>query len=775
MGAVNIVRELVKGAIAWYSFKEGSRLLLVMNDRDYANRDYVNTLSEYLGELKLDTDIARIDDIVMGKHPQPRYDYILGLLIVESSKQPVDLLKVLHELLLPDGRLLLGTDNRLGVRYFCGDRDPYTWRCFDGIEHYYRMTAKDFEHMEGRCYSKAELQDMLQKAGFSYNKFYAAMPNLQETQLVYAEGYLPNEELAIRYFPTYNYPDSVFLEEQYLYTDLAKNGLFHVMANSYIIESSLDGKSDDTLHATISMDRGRNNSMVTCIKENSGERWVEKKPIYPEAASKIKMLRDSEEYLKSHGVQVLQSINAGNIYKMPYIKNMSALSYWLDLAKRNKEAFIKEMDTFRDIIIYSSEHIKEDAGDGMGVILARGYIDLVPLNCFYIDNEAASPKDRYLFYDQEFYEENYPANVMIYRMLLIVYGAGQAELEAIIPMRFFMERYVLEEQRALWQKKASQFIEELRNQKELRVYNAKRQCNYQTLYSNRQRINYSAEEYQKIFVDILKDADKKKIVLFGSGKFSERFLVQFKRDYNIYAIVDNNSDKWGTLLEGIEIKSPDILKEIAPDERHIIICIKNYVGTVLQIRKMGIEDYHVYNPGVVYPRKQHSIEQSASIADAASGGGKTHNAAATKPEKKPYHTGYVAGVFDLFHIGHLNMFKHAKEQCDYLIVGVVSDEGVRINKGTEPFIPFEERIEMVRSCRYVDEAVEIPFNYGGTKDAYQMYHFDCQFSGSDYINDPNWLAEKEFLEKNGAEMVFFPYTESTSSTKLKKMIDKKLL
>ena len=144
-------------------------------------------------------------------------------------------------------------------------------------------------------------------------------------------------------------------------------------------------------------------------------------------------------------------------------------------------------------------------------------------------------------------------------------------------------------------------------------------------------------------------------------------------------------------------------------------------------------------------------------------------------ERKKYHTGYIAGVFDLFHVGHLNMFRRAKEQCEYLIVGVVSDEGVRKFKQTEPFVSFEERIELVRACRYVDEAVEIPLNFGGTRDAWRLHHFDCQFSGSDYANNPEWIAEKEFLEEHGAEMVFFPYTEKTNSTRIKALIEKRLL
>ena len=121
------------------------------------------------------------------------------------------------------------------------------------------------------------------------------------------------------------------------------------------------------------------------------------------------------------------------------------------------------------------------------------------------------------------------------------------------------------------------------------------------------------------------------------------------------------------------------------------------------------------------------------------------------------------------------MFKRAKEQCDYLIVGVVSDESVMVNKKTMPYMPLDERMELVRSCRYVDEVVALPTYNGDTDEAYRRYQFDVQFSGSDYADDPVWLAKKAYLEKRGANMVFFPYTQSTSSTKLKELIEKRLL
>ncbi len=100
---------------------------------------------------------------------------------------------------------------------------------------------------------------------------------------------------------------------------------------------------------------------------------------------------------------------------------------------------------------------------------------------------------------------------------------------------------------------------------------------------------------------------------------------------------------------------------------------------------------------------------------------------------------------------------------------------MRKNKHTEPFIHFEERLEMVRACKYVDEAVKIPLLYCDTADAYRKFRFDVQFSGSDYEHSAAWLNKQAFLRSRGSEMVFFPYTESTSSTKIKGLIDRKLM
>lgn len=142
---------------------------------------------------------------------------------------------------------------------------------------------------------------------------------------------------------------------------------------------------------------------------------------------------------------------------------------------------------------------------------------------------------------------------------------------------------------------------------------------------------------------------------------------------------------------------------------------------------------------------------------------------------KRYNKGYVAGVFDLFHVGHLNLFENAKKECEYLMVGVLTDELVVHFKKRPPYIPFEERIRIVQSLKAVDEAVGVDFTNIAKMDAWNLYHFDCLFSGNDYVDNPSWIADKELLNAVGSDIFFFPYTQSTSSTYIKDLITKSLL
>ena len=126
--------------------------------------------------------------------------------------------------------------------------------------------------------------------------------------------------------------------------------------------------------------------------------------------------------------------------------------------------------------------------------------------------------------------------------------------------------------------------------------------------------------------------------------------------------------------------------------------------------------------------------------------------------------GYLSGTFDLFHVGHLNLLKRAKQQCDYLIVGV-HDSGAW--KGKETFIPLEERKAIVASCKYVDRVID---SCREDSDVWDIWHYDKLFVGSDYKGTERFNRYEEYFKDKGVEIVYFPYTQGTSSTQIRDAI-----
>lgn len=130
--------------------------------------------------------------------------------------------------------------------------------------------------------------------------------------------------------------------------------------------------------------------------------------------------------------------------------------------------------------------------------------------------------------------------------------------------------------------------------------------------------------------------------------------------------------------------------------------------------------------------------------------------------------GYTTGVFDMFHVGHLNILRKAKEKCDYLIVGVSTDELCYSYKGKKPIIPFEERRAIVESIKYVDEVC--PQINRDKFQAWQRIGFDKMFVGDDWKDSPLFIKLEEMFRQVGVIIEYIPYTQGTSSTILRKKI-----
>lgn len=131
--------------------------------------------------------------------------------------------------------------------------------------------------------------------------------------------------------------------------------------------------------------------------------------------------------------------------------------------------------------------------------------------------------------------------------------------------------------------------------------------------------------------------------------------------------------------------------------------------------------------------------------------------------------GYTQGTYDMFHIGHLNLIRNAKRRCDYLIVGVNTDELVESYKNKRPIIPLAERAEIVRAIKYVDEVIIT--NTLDKSEIWEKVRFNEIYIGDDWKGNARWEKTGEELKKLGAKLVYLPYTKDTSSTMLREKLN----
>ncbi len=132
--------------------------------------------------------------------------------------------------------------------------------------------------------------------------------------------------------------------------------------------------------------------------------------------------------------------------------------------------------------------------------------------------------------------------------------------------------------------------------------------------------------------------------------------------------------------------------------------------------------------------------------------------------------GYTTGVFDLFHVGHLNILKRAKEHCDHLIVGVTTDELVLERKNKKTVIPFQERVEIISSIKYADQVVME--NDLDKWAAWERYRFDVIFKGDDWKGTPLWNEYEKKFSKVGVKVMYFQYTRTTSSSLIREFLER---
>jgi SAM-dependent methyltransferase len=486
------------GLFAWYPFQKGARLLEIGGGNgaltgilcDRCEQVTVTERSDYRGEtIRLrwknkNNLTVRTGDWQQMAFETP-FDYVILTGILDRVcdgrddwKEYGEYLSKLVRLLATGGKLLLAVDNRLGARYLSGGGEPHTKRPYDGINGYPARTS-------GRSFTLQELQEILDAAEIENRYFYYPLPDYRLPQVIYSDARLPEGEITERVMPYEPFGCKMLINEKILTDDLIANGMFAATANSFLVECSRDDRIGEVQYTALSTDRGIAGAYATILRSDS---VVIKKPIFPEGIPSALQVQEHMNALKARGIPVLeQTWDAEDCeIRMPYITHPTLNQYIKKTLPLDAAKVIAILDDLYHYILQASaisvsgrnrllEHImgkldhlgsmKQKACEAdFGPILEKAYLELIPLNCFYDESNG-----KYLFFDQEYVREDYPAKYVLYRAIAHIY-AFNPKAERYYPLAEMQKRYGMEE---LWQyfvMEEELFIEEVRNMRQYEAF-----------------------------------------------------------------------------------------------------------------------------------------------------------------------------------------------------------------------------------------------------------------------------------------------------------------
>ncbi len=434
-----------------------------------------------------------------------QFDYIVLNGILEraccGSKERsayVEYLTKLKELLKPGGILLLSVENRMGIKYFCGAGEPHTQRSFDGINGYPKGTS-------GYSFTHQELADIIETSGFSEHKFYYPLPDYKLPQLIYTDSYLPEQNLKERLIPYYYPKSNMVAVEADLYQDVIENEVFPFFANSFLVECGKQESFSDVVYAALSTDRGKNGGYATTIHKDN---LVKKQTLHKDGQESAYKLYQNTEDLKQRGIPVVEQQWEGDELTMPFIPFPTLSNYIKEVMPADITLFERLLDKLYSYIMQSSEQVtggKNRLAERLcdaavtaeekekiqvldwGPVLKRAYMELIPLNCFYDKS-----KDQFLFFDQEFVRENYPAKYILFRAIHYIY-CFTPNAEKLLPQKNLIKKYGMEETREYYLQEELHFLHEVRNHQMYEQFYRWTDIDRQQIYNNSDKLRSEEE------------------------------------------------------------------------------------------------------------------------------------------------------------------------------------------------------------------------------------------------------------------------------------------
>lgn len=407
------MEELKKNLFSWYNFKPEAEILDLRN------------LSK--------------------QNEDKKYDYVLmvGMLaiakeFINSENPRLDLLKKAKAYLKEDGKLLIAEDNKFGIKNWNGKKD------LDGTLDYREIT-RNYNPNENGLLAKHQIKELLKQAGIEKNKFYYLFPDFNIPNMVITDNYILTEEDITRNFESYEEGELVNFNENLALIEIVKESPEQAkfFVNSFLIEASNAEIETDINYVSFTNYRKKEYRIATIIKENS----VQKKAATLDAQKHIDTISENIKMFPSQNSEVLD-IRVQNYLESKFIKDVKRLDLYLKDIE-TYDNFIQEFKKYKDIVyqgaIPYSEIDKEQLSDKIKNydeeklskmhFLKNAFTDMLPKNCFILDG-------KYCFFDQEWMEQNYPAEYIIYRAILNTAGVIEKFGEETIFNEFGIYEYI---------------------------------------------------------------------------------------------------------------------------------------------------------------------------------------------------------------------------------------------------------------------------------------------------------------------------------------------
>ncbi len=456
-----------EGLLNWYPFGEGCHILELSNgyggitDVLCRNAAKVTVLeaSQYRAKCILKRFANRDNLIVkVGKLEAlpagQQYDYIVVERTIDTGEQLEALLNELSPFLGDAGRLLFVCSNRFGMKYWCGVPDPINHKPFGSL----RQNAG-----EKGLSRQGVISGLSQNANIEGFQLYYPFPDERLPQAIYTDEYLPTASIRDRVIPYYTDQEQqglVCLEND-ISDELIANQVLPFFANAFLVECAKKKIDKGVIFAALSTDRGKEHGFATIITSSE---VVHKKALFPEGIQGLGLICKNQQELSNKGVLCIEQRLIRDRIEMPYVKAPTLIEHLKEAYAKDIKEVEKIFDQLYEVILNSSNHVAFENCKlldqtltelNAGIILERAYIDMIPYNCFLKNGE-------FLFYDQEFVREGYPAKYVLFRALRYTY-IYIAEAEQILPLAYFKERYALAEVWDAFEREEAKFVEDNRN------------------------------------------------------------------------------------------------------------------------------------------------------------------------------------------------------------------------------------------------------------------------------------------------------------------------